>query len=72
MMFSICFDICGDATGIDIVADVETLSDAENIALIECRERVFSDKIMINHTYDLTYGVFDGLDCIGGVKIRSL
>ena len=71
-MFAICFDIDRDGADTHFIADVETLPDAEFFALAECRIRLNSDKIMLEYIDDLFYGVFDGIDCVGGVKIRSL
>ncbi len=71
-MFSVVIDLPVTDDLINTIAHVNTLPDAETIALAECRRRMSSDKIMLEYVDDLFYGVFDGLDRIGGVKIRSL
>ena len=75
-MFRISYSIINSETKhaaigcVDV--DLETLPEAEDAALIECRMCLSWDKIMLEYVDDLFYSVFNGLDCIGGVKIRSL
>jgi len=49
-----------------------TLEDAENIALIECRQRLLSKNVMLLHMGDLIYRVKAGLRTVGCIVITSL
>ena len=70
-MFRIIFGVWGQQIN-SIEVDAETFDDVENIALFECRQRLVSSKIMLDHVEDLTYDVLDGLELSGQVKIRAI
>lgn len=55
-----------------IEADCETLDDAENIALAECRLIQGDNHTMLLHRGNLEYDIREGMRLIGRVKIRSL
>ena len=72
-MFNIVFtDLGRTKWDGSIRADVETLEDAENAALLECRRLLVSRDIMLSHLEDLSYNVLAGMQTVGHVKIRSV
>lgn len=72
-MFNIVFTDLG-RTNWDgsIETDMDTLEDAENVALLECRKLLASEFIMLEHQDNLFYHVTAGLTTVGQVKIRSV
>lgn len=55
-----------------IKTDVETLEDAENVALLECRKLLASRYVMLSYQDDLFYRVIAGMETVGHIKIRSV
>ncbi len=71
-MFNIVFtDLGRTKWDGSIETDMETLEDAENVALLECRKLLASKYIMLTHQSNLFYQVTTGIDTVGHVKIRS-
>lgn len=55
-----------------IESDCETLEEAENVALFECRQALGSNRVMLLHRGDMVYDIRNGMELVGDVKIRSL
>ena len=72
-MFKIVFTNIGRENWEGVIETKEgTLEDAENIALIECRQRLLSRNVMLDYVGNLVYRVKAGLRTAGYVVIFSL
>lgn len=72
-MFAIIFNgITDSVEDLSIEVDCQTLSEAEDAALCQCRILKGHSFIELNHIGHLIYNVFEGVCVIGHVKIRSL
>lgn len=56
----------------EIEVDDETLEEAENVALFECRRHLVSSLISLVYIDNLVYDVLAGLYTVGRVKITSI
>lgn len=66
------FGIDASKVNTEFNTDVETLGDAENVALFQCRTLGKNNKIMLHHFGGLMYQVFVSFYCVGVVTIRSI
>lgn len=72
-MFRIYFTNVGHREkSVNFEVNADTLEEAENTALIECRKQLLSKNVMLVHVKNLTYEVVAGLTVVGRVFIRSL
>lgn len=65
-------DIAGDGLIAEFETTVETLPQAEGIAVEIIKQKIHKDGIRIAHYEDLIYSVWDRNNEIGAVRIRSL